>query len=70
MKPLIQRTLLMIAVAILPVISWAQDKKVDVDINLNKKNDNWFQQPWVWVVGACLFILLLVAILRPARREG
>lgn len=43
---------------------WAQDeKKVDVDINLNK-GSVWYQQPWVWVVGAAIFILLLVALLK------
>lgn len=25
---------------------------------------NWYTQPWVWVVGAALFILLLIALLR------
>lgn len=25
---------------------------------------NWFASPWVWVVGAAVFILLLVALLR------
>jgi len=42
----------------------AQDKKVDVDIDVNKGNDNWYTQPWVWIVGAAIFILLLVALLR------
>lgn len=42
----------------------AQDKKLDVDIDVNKGNDNWYTQPWVWIVGAAVFILLLVALLR------
>jgi cell division protein FtsW (lipid II flippase) len=44
----------------------AQDaKKVDVDIDVNKGNgSNWYAQPWVWIVGAAVFILLLIAILR------
>ncbi len=46
------------------LISFAQDKKVDIDINTKSGNDNFFLQPWVWVVGAALFILLLVALLR------
>jgi cell division protein FtsW (lipid II flippase) len=47
----------------------AQDKQVD--INVNVKKDNFWGQPWVWVVGAAVFILLLVAILRRGgRRNG
>jgi hypothetical protein len=44
----------------------AQDaKKVDVDISLDKgDNSTWYQQPWVWVVGGAVFILLLVAMLK------
>ena len=40
------------------------DKKVDVDINVGKDNSNWYQQPWVWVVGAAVFIIILVALLK------
>lgn len=42
---------------------FAQDKKVDVDINVGKEA-NWYTQPWVWIVGGAVFILLLVALLR------
>ena len=36
-------------------------KKVDVDISTT---DAWYTNPIVWVVGAAVFILLLVALLR------
>ena len=43
----------------------AQDKKLDVDVDINKGDGgNWYAQPWVWIVGAAVFILLLVALLR------
>jgi hypothetical protein len=45
-------------------LSFAQDKKVDIDINTKGENDNFFMQPWVWVVGGAVFLLLLVALLR------
>jgi hypothetical protein len=44
-----------------------ETKKVDVDINANK-GDNWYASPWVWIVGAAVFILLLVALTRGGRR--
>ena len=45
-------------------IAFAQDKKVDVNISTDKGGGNWYAQPWVWIVGAAVFILLLVALLR------
>lgn len=46
----------------------AQDKKVEIDIGVNRE-PVWYQQPWAWVVGAAIFILLLVAILRGSRKR-
>jgi hypothetical protein len=45
-----------------------ETKKVDVDINAGGSNANWYASPWVWVVGAAVFILLLVALTRGGRR--
>ena len=45
------------------LISFAQDKGLDVDINV-KKESQWYEQTWVWVLGAAVFVLLLVALLR------
>lgn len=28
------------------------------------ESENWYASPWVWVIGAALFILLLVALVR------
>ena len=44
-----------------------ETKKVDVDIDTNSGN-NWYASPWVWIVGAAVFILLLVALTRGGRR--
>jgi len=43
-------------------LSFAQGG-VDIDVNI-KKESEWYQQPWVWIVGGAVFILLLVALLR------
>lgn len=45
----------------------AQDAKLDVDIDTNK-GGGWYTNPIVWVIGAAVFILLLVALLRGGRR--
>lgn len=46
----------------------AQEKSTDVNININKEDGSFWSQPWVWVVGAAIFILLLVAISRGGGR--
>ena len=46
------------------VLSIAQDKKVDVNINTKSDDGNFFMQPWVWIVGGAVFLLLLVALMR------
>ncbi len=36
-----------------------------VDIKVTKESSStWYTQPWVWIVGGAVFILLLVALLR------
>ena len=70
-RTMLRRALYVFALSFMSVLAFAQDKGIDVDINV-KKESQWYQQPWVWVVGAALFILLLVALLRSggARNKG
>lgn len=56
-----------IAMFILSFSAFAQDKKMDVDISVDKGGE-WYTQPWVWIVGGLVFILLLVAILRGGKK--
>jgi hypothetical protein len=43
----------------------------DVKVDINKgSGDNWYAQPWVWIVGVAVFILLLVALLRGGGRRS
>lgn len=52
---------------LLSLQSFAQDNGLDIDIDIDKKPE-WYEQPWVWVVGGAVFILLLAAILRGNRK--
>lgn len=64
-KKLCNRAALLLTTLLLSCYSFAQDKKIEVDINTKPDNgDNFFMQPWVWVVGGAVFILLLIALLR------
>lgn len=58
-----------ITMLLMSVLTFAQDKKIDIDINTKSDNNNIFMQPWVWVVGGAVFILLLVALLRGGKKD-
>ena len=47
------------------IAAFAQDGGLDIDINVGKKE--WYQQPWAWVIGGALFVLVLVALVRKKR---
>ncbi|MDB5232640.1 MAG: hypothetical protein JWN76_3445 [Chitinophagaceae bacterium] len=71
MKSFILQTRLSIILAFLTLFTsistFAQDKKVDVNITTGS-NDAFWGSPWVWIIGVAVFILLLVALLRGGRR--
>ena len=73
MRKVIKQTWLHFATLILfscfSLFAFAQDKGLDVDINV-KKESEWYTQPWVWIVGGAVFILLLVALLRGGEKKS
>ena len=54
------------------MVLWAQEKTTDVNIDVNKDTNtaNWYASPWVWVVGAAVFIILLVALTSGGRSRS
>jgi len=73
MKKIISRSWLkltgILLSSLLSLIAFAQDKGIDVDINV-KKESAWYQNPVVWVIGGAVFILLLVALLRGGEKKS
>ena len=57
--------------ALSSALLWAQEGTKSVDVNINTKSGNaaWYSNPVVWVVGAAVFILLLVALSRGRSRS-
>lgn len=48
-----------------PLLALAQDGGAKVDVDIHKDNGStWYTNPVVWIIGAAVFILLLVALLR------
>ena len=46
----------------------ATTKTTDINISTDGAGE-WYTQPWVWIVGAAVFILLLIALLRGGGRD-
>ena len=42
-------------------------KKTNIEVT---KTENWYAAPWVWIVGAAVFILLLVALIGGGRNRS
>lgn len=47
------------------VKTFAQSVPEKVDVNVSTGGDSvWYGQPWVWVIGIAVFIVIIVAITR------
>lgn len=68
MKNYITGILVLIASSVFNPGTLAQGKEIDVNISTNPAG-SWYVTPWVWVVGAVIFIILIVAILKGGRRR-
>ena len=66
-SPLLKKITFFFSALIISVLSFAQEKGLNIEIGVEKKE--WYEQPWAWVIGAAVFILLLVAILRSGRKQ-
>ncbi len=66
------RIVLVIASFFMSLVTFAQEKSADikVDVNTNKGGSNWYAQPWAWIIGGAVFVLLLVALLRNNSKQG
>jgi hypothetical protein len=58
--------LALLMLCLVQTIAFAQDNGGGgkVDVNITKSDGNWYAQPWVWIVGGAVFLLLLVALMR------
>jgi hypothetical protein len=66
---IVLRTSVFFAGLFMGLVSFAQDKSADIKVDVNtNKGSNWYAQPWVWIVGGAVFVLLLVALLRGGNR--
>ncbi len=55
---------LALCLSLFVTVVWAQDSTANVNIKITKESTTWYAQPWVWILGGAVFLLLLVALLR------
>lgn len=71
LKHTMARISFMILAFLVSFATFAQEGEgggADINVDINKDSGGtWYTQPWVWIVGAAVFILLLVALLRGNR---
>jgi hypothetical protein len=48
----------------------AQDSQGSSSVTTTTQTESWYVHPWVWIVGAALFILILVALIRGGRKDS
>ncbi len=51
--------------------AFAQEKGLDIDVDINKKNDggDWTSNPWIWV-GVGAFIIILILAMRGGNKSA
>lgn len=61
-----QRFLMMILFACSQITIWAQgtNENVTEKTTTTTTTTEWYTSPWVWIAGAAVFIIILVALLR------
>jgi uncharacterized membrane protein len=52
--------------SLVQAVSWGQDSSSSshTETTTTTTSTTWYAQPWVWVVGAAIFIIILVALFR------
>ena len=48
------------------LVTWAQEAETSTSKTTTKTTTTttWYTEPWVWIVGGAVFILILIALLR------
>ena len=68
MKPqlALKRSVLVMATVFMAALASAQDQ---IGVDINARDSGWSSSPWLWVVGAAVFILLLAALMRGGSQQ-
>ena len=68
-----KKALLSVYAALISALTFAQEgegAKLDVNVDTDDGGGMWYTSPVVWIIGAAVFILLLVALTRGGSRRA
>jgi hypothetical protein len=66
MKQIIKAAMLCV-ISLVSVVAIAQDS---TNVSGGDSSGSWYRQPWIWVVGGVVFLLLIIAMLRGSNRQA
>ena len=64
-----KKRLFLIVAALSSMCLIAQEDVQTVDDALQTGEGRWYASPWIWIIGAAIFILLLVALTK-SKKDG
>ena len=60
-----QKFVLLVALCVMQFTAWSQDAVSHSSTTVTTKTNNSFQvEPWMWIVGGAVLLVILVALLR------
>ncbi len=61
----VQKFVLLVALCAMQLMAWSQDAVSHSSTTVTTKTNNSFQvEPWMWIVGGAVLLVILVALLR------
>jgi hypothetical protein len=68
---LFKQTLMLCVLSVTNALVWAQDSTMTTKTTTTRsETQTWYTEPWVWVVGGAVLILLIVALVRGSGNSG
>ncbi|MFZ1307028.1 MAG: hypothetical protein WAR80_14385 [Ferruginibacter sp.] len=69
---LFKQALLLCVLTVTNALVWAQDSTMTstTTTTATSETQTWYTEPWVWVVGGAVLILLIVALVRGSCNSG
>ena len=61
----VQKFVLLFVLCVIQLLAWSQDSVSHSTTTVTTKTNNSFQvEPWMWIVGGAVLLVILVALLR------
>ena len=69
LEKMMSRLMMLVLTRFASVYAIAQEEAAKLDVDVTRtETTTWYTNPWVWIVGVAVFILLFAAIVRGGSR--